>query len=98
MERVVIPKGKPVELLPRASNIILLQKDLVRKYKLKSERIGTGTDIKLRILPFDSASDEDSHDSEVVDDESEVDELLFRPNTESNGSAYTVNRLPLLPE
>ncbi|MCD7464531.1 hypothetical protein HAX54_052941 [Datura stramonium] len=97
MERVVIPKGEPVVLLPRPSNIILLQKDLVRKYKLKSERIGTGTDVRLRILPFNRASDEDSHDSEGVDDESEVDEL-FRPNAESNGSAYTVNRLPLLPE
>ncbi|KAK6774759.1 hypothetical protein RDI58_029998 [Solanum bulbocastanum] len=98
MERVVIPKGEPVELLPRPTNIRLLQKDLVRKYKLKSERIGTGTDLRLRILPFTSASDEDGHDSEGVDDESEVDELLFRPNAESNGSAYTVNRLPLLPE
>ncbi|KAK4344061.1 hypothetical protein RND71_037155 [Anisodus tanguticus] len=98
MERVVIPKGEPVELLPRPSNIILLQKDLIRKYKLKSERIGTGMDLRLRILPFSNASDEDNHDSEGVDDESEVDELLFRPNADSNGSAYTVNRLPLLPE
>ncbi|KAL3323299.1 hypothetical protein AABB24_040426 [Solanum stoloniferum] len=98
MEQVVIPKGEPVELLPRPTNIRLLQKDLVRKYKLKSEQIGTGTDLRLRILPFTSASDEDGHDSEGVDDESEVDELLFRPNAESNGSAYTVNRLPLLPE
>uniref|UniRef100_A0A3Q7J5E9 Uncharacterized protein n=1 Tax=Solanum lycopersicum TaxID=4081 RepID=A0A3Q7J5E9_SOLLC len=100
MERVVIPKGEPVELLPRPSNIILLQKDLVRKYKLKSERIGTGMDLRLRILPFTSASDEDGHDSEGVDDESEVDELLFRPNAESNGSAYTLiyeptNKQPL---
>ncbi|PHT51751.1 hypothetical protein CQW23_06213 [Capsicum baccatum] len=91
MERVVIPKGEPVELLPRPSNIILLQKDLVRKYKLKSERIGTGPDLRLRILPFNDASDEDNHDREEVDE-------VFRPNTESNGSAYTVNRLPLLPE
>ncbi|KAF3669767.1 putative transcription factor TCP4-like [Capsicum annuum] len=91
MERVVIPKGEPVELLPRPSNIILLQKDLVRKYKLKSERIGTGPDLRLRILPFNNASDEDNHDSEEVDE-------FFRPNAESNGSAYTVNRLPLLPE
>ncbi|OIT30342.1 PREDICTED: uncharacterized protein ycf45 [Nicotiana attenuata] len=97
MERVVIPKGEPVELLPRPSNIILLQKDLIRKYKLKSERIGTGTDVRLQILPFSGASDEDSQDSEGVDDESEVDEL-FRTNAESNGSAYTVDRLPLLPE
>ncbi|XP_009770231.1 protein SEEDLING PLASTID DEVELOPMENT 1 [Nicotiana sylvestris] len=97
MERVVIPKGEQVELLPRPSNIILLQKDLIRKYKLKSERIGAGTDVRLRILPFSGASDEDSRDSEGVDDESEVDELL-RPNAESNGSAYTLDRLPLLPE
>ncbi|XP_016484072.2 protein SEEDLING PLASTID DEVELOPMENT 1 [Nicotiana tabacum] len=97
MERVVIPKGEPVELLPRPSNIILLQKDLIRKYKLKSERIGTGTDVRLRILPFSGAPDEDSQDSEGVDDESEVDEL-FSPNAESNGSAFRVDRLPLLPE
>ncbi|CAN4075575.1 unnamed protein product [Withania somnifera] len=96
MERVVIPKGEPVELLPRPSNIILLQKDLIIKYKLKSEQIGTGTDLRLRILPFNYASDEDNHDSEEVDDEREVE--LFRLNAESNGSGYTVNRLPLLPE
>lgn len=97
MERVVIPKGEPVELLPRPSNIILLQKDLIRKYKLKSERIGIGTDLRLRILPFNNASDVDNHDSKEVDDENEVDEL-FRLNAESNGSAYTLKRLPLLPE
>ncbi|KAI7734563.1 hypothetical protein M8C21_023734, partial [Ambrosia artemisiifolia] len=52
IEQVVIPKGEPVELLPRHSNIMLLQKDLIRKYKLRAQRVGSEVDGRLRILPF----------------------------------------------
>ncbi|KAA8523976.1 hypothetical protein F0562_010593 [Nyssa sinensis] len=97
IEQVVIPKGEPVELLPRPTNIVLLQKALVHKYKLQSERIGLGPEVRLRILPFHSRVDEDSQTDEKVDADSRLDDL-FSPNAETNGLAYNVDRLPLLPD
>nr|GLL16517.1 uncharacterized protein ycf45 [Ipomoea trifida] len=99
IEQVVIPKGEPVDLLPRPSNILLLQKDLISKYKLKSVRIGTEPDARLRIIPFQSPLEENSHSSEGDNDGSgdEFDDLL-RSDPDSNGSSYTVDRLPLLPD
>nr|GEW56429.1 P-loop containing nucleoside triphosphate hydrolases superfamily protein [Tanacetum cinerariifolium] len=95
IEQVVIPKGEPVELLPRPSNIMLLQKDLIRKYKLQAQRVGSEADVRLRILPFQSdKKDKDYNDGDVdnyVDDGH--NEL-----SETNGSPYPMNRLPLLPE
>ncbi|CAH9135581.1 unnamed protein product [Cuscuta epithymum] len=87
IQQVVIPKGEPVELLPRPSNILLLQKDLISKYNLKSERIGTESEAHLRIIPFSS--------QEIGG--SEFDSLM-QPVTDCNGSPYTVDILPLLPE
>ncbi|KAB1206172.1 hypothetical protein CJ030_MR7G014345 [Morella rubra] len=52
IEQVVIPKGEAMELLPRPSNIISLQMDLIRKYQLEAEVIATESDGRLRILPF----------------------------------------------
>lgn len=97
IERVVIPKGQPVELLPRPPNIILLQKDLVRQYKLHSKKIGTEPDERLRIFPFQNAGDEDGVSSEGDDADGEFDEFSSL-DSERNGSPYIVNRLPLLPE
>ncbi|XP_052179093.1 protein SEEDLING PLASTID DEVELOPMENT 1 [Diospyros lotus] len=97
IEKVVIPKGEPVELLPRPSNILLLQKDLARKYNLKSVRVGTEPDIRLRILPLQTMEDEDSRDSDRVDACRAFDDL-FRPSAETNGSTFVVDRLPLLPD
>ncbi|KAL3508733.1 hypothetical protein ACH5RR_028134 [Cinchona calisaya] len=93
IEQVVIPKGEAVELLPRPSNILLLQKDLICKYRLKAERIGE-PDVRLRILPFQSDTDEDDEHS---DGDNAFDELL-KPVAETNGTAYTVDRLPFLPD
>ncbi|KAM7495413.1 hypothetical protein LguiB_030022 [Lonicera macranthoides] len=105
IEQVVIPRGEAVELLPRPSNIMVLQKELIRKYKLQSERVGTDLDIRIRILPFQSAAedDEEEEDSDQRGDiEDEFDEL-FGPNgrgsnAETSGSPYVVDRLPLLPD
>lgn len=94
IEQHVIPKGEPVELLPRPSNIMLLQKDLIRKYKLQSERVGVDPDVRLRILPFQDG-DTDSSGREESDDEADE---IFSLNGESNGSPYSIDRLPLLPD
>ncbi|XP_027061641.1 protein SEEDLING PLASTID DEVELOPMENT 1-like [Coffea arabica] len=93
IETVVIPKGKAVELLPRPLNILLLQKDLIRKYKLNSERVGE-PNARLRILPFQSATHEDGHSDDGLDEDDE----LLKPAAETNGSPYTMDRLPLLPD
>lgn len=97
IEQVVIPKGQPVELLPRPPNIISLQEDLVCKYKLQSKKIGTEPNERVRILPFQNVGDEDGDSSEGDDADGEFDEFSSL-NSEMNGSPYIVNRLPLLPE
>lgn len=86
-----------MELLPRSSNIILLQKDLIRKYKLQSERVGLEPDVRLRILPFQTTMDGETDSDGNVDTDNEVDEL-FSHDGEANGSPYFVERLPLLPD
>ncbi|XP_076896442.1 protein SEEDLING PLASTID DEVELOPMENT 1-like [Bidens hawaiensis] len=102
IEQVVIPKGEPVELLPRQSNILLLQKELIRKYKLQAQRVGSDVDERLRILPFQAEKqdkrDDDSDDHVVVDDDDggDVDEL--NELSKANGSPYPVTRLPFLPD
>lgn len=93
----MIPKGEAVDLLARPSNIMLLQKDLIRKYKLNSERVGSEPNVHLRILPFENASYEDKVTEEQVDADYKIDEL-FRPVAEGNGSSYHLDRLPLLPD
>ncbi|KAI5662444.1 hypothetical protein M9H77_21767 [Catharanthus roseus] len=101
IEQVVIPRGEAMDLLPRPWNIMLLQKDLIRKYKLKSERIGSEPNVHLRVLPFQDANDEDEiKDEKVVADDDELEELFFKPiTTEANGSPYSsLDRLPLLPD
>ncbi|KAJ0694891.1 putative AAA domain-containing protein, R3H [Helianthus annuus] len=98
IEQVVIPKGEPVELLPRQSNILLLQKDLIRKYKLQAQRVGSEADVRLRILPFQAEKQDkhDAHDDDDDDDDGDTDALNELSN--ANGSPYPVNRLPFLPD
>ncbi|KAL4555102.1 hypothetical protein LXL04_037713 [Taraxacum kok-saghyz] len=107
IEQVVIPKGEAVELLPRSFNVMSLQKDLIRKYKLEAEQIGTETDVRIRILPFqkytksqtndDDDDDDDDDVDDVVDDDDEVSEFDLS-NANGNGSAYPIDRLPILPD
>lgn len=97
IEQVVIPNGESVELLPRPPNILLLQKELIHKYHLRSRRVGVDPHIHLQILPFQSTGDTNG---KTVDSESDGEELndLITPDPETNGSAFIVSRLPLLPE
>lgn len=92
IEQRVIPKGEAVDLLPRPSNIVLLQKDLIRKYNLKSERVASELGVRLRILPLRSRDEEEDEDDEYAD---ASNPLNF--HDETNGSPSTVERLPLLP-
>jgi len=52
IEQIVIPKGQPVELLPRSSEILALQMTVVEGYKLVAEKVGAELNKRLRILPL----------------------------------------------
>ncbi|XP_015574899.1 protein SEEDLING PLASTID DEVELOPMENT 1 isoform X1 [Ricinus communis] len=97
IEQVVIPKGEPVELLPRPSNIISVQMDFIQKYQLQAEKIGTAPDIHIRILPYQTWLDNRLESSETVDVDSRFDDSLGTSD-DSNGSTHMVDRLPLLPD
>ena len=51
VEQIVIPKGQPVELLPRSSVIRRMQHELVEHYQLRSESYGAEPNRRLRIFP-----------------------------------------------
>lgn len=95
--QVVIPKGEPVELLPRSSHIMSLQIDFIQKYQLETERIGTEPEARLRILPYQTRFDANSKFIETVGTDSGVDNFLSATG-DTNGSPFSTDRLPLLPD
>jgi stage III sporulation protein SpoIIIAA len=51
VEQIVIPKGQPVELLPRSSKVRKMQHELIEHYRLKSASFGDEPNRRLRIFP-----------------------------------------------
>jgi len=51
VEQIVIPKGQPVELLPRSGRIRKMQHELVEHYRLHSDSFGEEPNRRLRIYP-----------------------------------------------
>lgn len=51
VEQIVIPKGQPVELLPRSAHVRKMQHEFVEHYRLKSSSFGTEPNRRLRIDP-----------------------------------------------
>jgi stage III sporulation protein SpoIIIAA len=51
VERIVLPKGQPVELLPRSAIVRKMQHELVEHYHLKSSSFGEEPNRRLRIYP-----------------------------------------------
>ena len=51
VEQIVIPKGQPVELLPRSANVRKMQHELVEHYRLRSSSFGDEPNRRLRIYP-----------------------------------------------
>jgi stage III sporulation protein SpoIIIAA len=51
VEQIVIPKGQPVELLPRSGKVRKMQHELVEHYRLKSTSFGEEPNRRLRIYP-----------------------------------------------
>lgn len=51
VEQIVIPKGQPVELLPRNAKVRKMQHELVEHYRLRSDSFGEEPNRRLRIYP-----------------------------------------------
>ncbi len=51
VEQIVVPKGQPVELLPRSNAVRKMQHELVEHYHLKSASFGEEPNRRLRIFP-----------------------------------------------
>jgi hypothetical protein len=51
VEQIVIPRGQPVELLPRSAKVRKMQHELVEHYRLKSDSFGDEPNRRLRIYP-----------------------------------------------
>ncbi|OMO92435.1 hypothetical protein COLO4_17613 [Corchorus olitorius] len=99
IEQVVIPKGEAAELLPRPPHIISLQIELLQKYQLQSEKVGKGSDVRLRILPFQLSTNQVKTSSdENVDGNGDPEDLDTFDVYGANGSPHSVDRLPFLPD
>lgn len=53
-EYIVIPGGEPAELLPRCSEIVAQQLELVGSYQLAAENAGTELNPRLQVLPHEA--------------------------------------------
>ncbi len=51
VEQIVLPKGQPVELLPRSPKVRKMQHELVEHYRLQSDSFGEEPNRRLRIYP-----------------------------------------------
>ena len=51
VERVVLPEGRPVELLPRSERVRQMQAELVSRYRLRCAVFGKGNQQRLRVFP-----------------------------------------------
>lgn len=51
IEQIVIPKGQPMELLPRSGKVRKMQHELVEHYRLRSDSFGEEPNRRLRIFP-----------------------------------------------
>jgi hypothetical protein len=51
VEQVVLPQGRPVELLPRSDQVRRMQAELIEHYRLRSAVFGRGQHQRLRVFP-----------------------------------------------
>ncbi|KAK7280511.1 hypothetical protein RJT34_25575 [Clitoria ternatea] len=88
IEYIVIPGGEPVELLPRCSEIIARQLELVRSYQLAAEKSGTEQNPRLQILPLRLSTKKHSKSSSGTRKKTSPD----------GGNGGSITRLPILPD
>lgn len=93
IEYIVIPGGEAVELLPRCSEIIARQLELVESYQLAAETSGTESNSRLQILPQKLSK---RNVSCTASSNSSKKPSINSPTSGNAGNG--VSRLPLLPE
>ncbi|XP_011024363.1 PREDICTED: uncharacterized protein ycf45 [Populus euphratica] len=94
IEYIVIPGGEPVELLPRRSEIIARQLELVESYQLTAENSGTEVNPRLQILPMRTNKKTTSRRPKS----SSTSQAVTSLESLTGSSGTSVTRLPLLPE
>ncbi|XP_068647487.1 protein SEEDLING PLASTID DEVELOPMENT 1-like isoform X2 [Aristolochia californica] len=90
IEYIVIPGGEPVELLPRRSEIVARQLELVESYQLSAENSGSESNPRLQILPHRL------NKNNLVKHSGSQSLLGFNSVTGNSGTSVT--RLPWLPQ
>ncbi|CAN6165405.1 unnamed protein product [Urochloa humidicola] len=94
IEYIVIPGGEPVELLPRCSEIVARQLELVESYQLLAETFGTDSNSRLQILPVKITKKSSSKDNRGSKPTKQTGSDLI---VSENGGGSSFSRLPLLP-
>lgn len=83
-----------MELLPRCSEIVAQQLELVERYQLAAENSGTELNPRLQILPMRL----NKKASRISKPKSGIPKEKSSGLLNGGGSGATVSRLPLLPE
>ncbi|KAK9663913.1 hypothetical protein RND81_14G005900 [Saponaria officinalis] len=90
IEYIVIPGGEAVELLPRRSEIIARQLELVESYQLAAENSGTELSPRLQILP--------SKSKKTVSVSAKHSSPNSAVSSNNRKEGKTVSRFPVLPK
>lgn len=95
IEYIVIPGGEPVELLPRCSEIVARQLELVESYQLLAETFGSDSNSRLQILPMKITKRGSSKDNGASKPTKQTGSDLI---VSENGGGSSFSRLPFLPK
>ncbi|KAF5195766.1 Single-stranded dna-binding protein [Thalictrum thalictroides] len=98
IEYIVIPGGEAVELLPRRSEIIARQMELVESYQLAAEKSGTELNPRLQILPLRLSKNIYSAKNSRSGSRKPIELNLTDDSSVGGAGGTSVARLPLLPE
>ncbi|XP_051206905.1 protein SEEDLING PLASTID DEVELOPMENT 1 [Lolium perenne] len=95
IEYIVIPGGEPVELLPRCSEIVARQLELVESYQLLAETFGTDPNSRLQILPVKITKKSSTQGAQEPKSTKKNGSDLI---VSENGGGFSFSRLPFLPK
>uniref|UniRef100_A0ACD5U950 Uncharacterized protein n=1 Tax=Avena sativa TaxID=4498 RepID=A0ACD5U950_AVESA len=95
IEYIVIPGGEPVELLPRCSEIVARQLELVESYQLLAETFGTDPNSRLQILPVKITKKSSNQGAQGPKSTKKNGSDLI---VSENGGGFSFSRLPFLPK
>ncbi|KAI3878060.1 hypothetical protein MKX03_014328 [Papaver bracteatum] len=101
IEYIVIPGGEAVELLPRRSDIIARQMELVESYQLAAEKSGSESNPRLQILPLRLNKKKSAVKYSKPSNRSssaKKEDTLGYDSLSGSSRGSSVARLPLLPE